>query len=75
MGVRLHNCKEITKAFGTLPLNLVECDHFYVAEGLPQPQVWLWVYEEQLRALVDSVVLAAYHCRYDGHTRHVRAIR
>src|SRR5215470_8377874 len=28
MGVRLHNCKEITKAFGTLPLNLVECGFF-----------------------------------------------
>jgi hypothetical protein len=49
--------------------------HFYVAEGLPQTQVLLWVYEDQLRAVVDSVVLAAYHCRYEGHTRHVRDIR
>ena len=49
--------------------------HFYVAEGLPQTQVLLWVYEDQLRAVVDSVVLAAYHCRYDGHTRHVRDMR
>jgi transposase InsO family protein len=48
--------------------------HFYVAEGLPQTHVLLWVYEDQLRAVVDSVVLAAYHCRYDGHTRHVRDI-
>jgi Integrase core domain len=49
--------------------------HFYVAEGLPQTQVLLWVYEDQLRAVVDSVVLAAYHCRYEGHTRHGRDIR
>jgi transposase InsO family protein len=49
--------------------------HFYVAEGLPQTQVLLWVYEEQLRAVVDSVVLADYHCHYDGHTRQVRDVR
>jgi hypothetical protein len=49
--------------------------HFYVAEGLPQTQGLLWVYEDQLRAVVDSVVLAAFHCRYDGHTRHGRDIR
>ena len=42
-----------------------------MAEGVPQTQVLLWVYEDQLRAVVDSVVLAAYHCRYDGQTRQV----
>jgi transposase InsO family protein len=49
--------------------------HFYVAEGLPQTQVLLWVYEEQLRAVMDSVGLADYHCHYDGHTRQVRDVR
>jgi transposase InsO family protein/transposase len=48
--------------------------HFYVAEGVPQTQVLLWVYEDQLRAVVDSVVLAEYHCHYDGQTRQVRDI-
>jgi hypothetical protein len=48
--------------------------HFYVAEGLPQTQVLLWVYEDQLRAVFDSVVLAEYHCRYDGQKRQVRDI-
>jgi transposase InsO family protein/transposase len=48
--------------------------HFYVAEGVPQTQVLLWVYEDQLRAVVDSVVLAEYHCRYDGQARQVRDI-
>jgi hypothetical protein len=38
---------------------------FYVEEGLPQTQVLLWVSGEQLRAVCDNVVLAAYHCRYD----------
>ena len=48
--------------------------HFHVAEGVPQTQVLLWVYEEQLRAVVDTIVLAEYHCRYDGHKRQVRDI-
>ena len=33
------------------------------------------MYEDQLRAVWDSVVLAEYHCRYDGHKRQVRDIR
>src|SRR5712691_12314059 len=48
--------------------------HFYVAEGVSQTQVLLWVYEDQLRAVWDSLVLAEYHCRYDGHKRQVRDI-
>ena len=48
--------------------------HFYVAEGVPQTQVLLWVYEDQLRAVWDSLVLAEYHCRYDGPKRQVRDI-
>jgi len=41
----------------------VESDHFYVEMGLPQTRVFLWVYGEQLRAVLDHVVLAEYHCR------------
>jgi len=37
--------------------------HFYVEQGLPKTQVLLWVYGEQLRAMLDNVVLAEYHCR------------
>ena len=37
--------------------------HFYVEMGLPQTRVFLWVYGEQLRAVLDHVVLAEYHCR------------
>jgi putative transposase len=32
--------------------------HFYVEEGLPQTQVLLWVYGEQLRAVFEDVVVA-----------------
>lgn len=39
--------------------------HFYVEQGVPHTQVLLWVSGEQLRAMLDSVVLAEYHCRYD----------
>jgi hypothetical protein len=40
--------------------------HFYVEQGLPKTQVLLWVYGEQLRAMLDNVVLAEYQGR-DNH--------
>lgn len=49
--------------------------HFYIEEGVPHTQVLLWVYGEQLRAVLDHVVLAEYHCRYDWRTHKVTAIR
>ena len=49
--------------------------HFYIEEGLPKTRVLLWVYGEQLRAVLDNVVLAEYHCRYDWRTRKVTNIR
>jgi transposase InsO family protein len=49
--------------------------HFDVEEGLPQTRVLLWVSGEQLRAAFDHVILAEYHCRYDGRDRHVKEIR
>ena len=61
-----------TKRYGCVTLHH---SHFYVAEGVPQTQVLLWVYEDQLRAVWDSLVLAEYHCRYDGPKRQVRDIR
>jgi len=42
---------------------------------VPHTQVLLWVYGEQLRAVLDNVVLAEYHCRYDWRTRKVTEIR
>ena len=49
--------------------------HFYIEEGVPHTQVLLWVYGEQLRAVLDHVVLAEYHCRYDWRTHKVTEIR
>jgi transposase InsO family protein len=49
--------------------------HFYVEAGLPQTRVFLWVYGEQLRAVLDHVVLAEYHCRYDWREHKVTDIR
>jgi Homeodomain-like domain len=49
--------------------------HFYVEAGLPQTRVLLWVYGEQLRAVLDHVVLAEYRCRYDWREHHVKDIR
>jgi transposase InsO family protein len=49
--------------------------HFYIEEGLPKTRVLLWVYGEQLRAVLDNVVLAEYHCRYDWRTQKVTGIR
>jgi transposase InsO family protein len=48
--------------------------HFYIEEGVPHTQVLLWVYGEQLRAILDHVVLAEYHCRYDWRTHKVTDI-
>ena len=39
------------------------------------PQVLLWVAGEQLRAVFENVVLAAYHCWYDWQDRKVKDIR
>jgi hypothetical protein len=49
--------------------------HFYVEEGLPKTQVFLWVYGHGLRAAFDSVVVAAYDCRYDLRAHHVKDVR
>ena len=49
--------------------------HFYVEAGLPKTRVLLWVYGEQLRAVLDHVVLAEYRCRYDWREHHVKDIR
>ncbi len=48
--------------------------HFYIEEGIPKSQVLLWVYGEQLRAVLDNVVLAEYRCRYDGQAHKVTDI-
>jgi hypothetical protein len=49
--------------------------HFYVEAGVPKTQVLLWVYGEQLRAVLDNVILAEYHCRYNWQSRKVTDIR
>jgi hypothetical protein len=49
--------------------------HFYVEAGLPKTRVLLWVYGEQLRAVLDHVVLAEYQCRYDWCEQKVTDIR
>lgn len=49
--------------------------HFYAEAGVPKTQVFLWVSGEQLRAVLDNVVLAEYHCRYDWRERQVTDIR
>jgi transposase InsO family protein len=49
--------------------------HFYVEQGLPQTQVLLWVYGNELRAVFDNVLLAEYHCHYDLRHGKVTDIR
>ena len=49
--------------------------HFYVDHGLPQKQVLLWVYGQELRAVFDNVLLAEYHCHFDLRERKVKDIR
>jgi transposase len=61
-----------TKRYGCVTLHSY---HFYVEAGLPQTQVFLWVYGEQWRAVLDHVVLAEYHCRDDWREHKVKDIR
>jgi transposase InsO family protein len=61
-----------TNGYGCVTLHSY---HFYVEQGLPQTRVLLWIYDEQLRAMFDNVVLAEYHCHYDRHTHHIQDIR
>jgi len=49
--------------------------HFYVDQGLPQKQVLLWVYGQELRAVCEHVLLAEYHCHYDLREGKVTDIR
>jgi transposase len=81
---RLYTADELTRKFSqalfprtTNPYGCVTLHsyHFYVEQGVPHTQGLLWVYGEQLRAVLDNVVLAEYHCRYDWRTRKVTEIR
>jgi hypothetical protein len=45
-----------------------------VEAGFPQTRVFLWGYGEQLRAVLDHVVLAEYHCRDDWREHKVKDI-
>ena len=64
--------RRTTNRYGCVTLHR---SHFYVEEGLPQTPVWLWVADKRLRATFDHVVLADYHCRYDGRDRRVTDVR
>jgi transposase InsO family protein len=61
-----------TNPYGCVTLHSHHC---YVEPGVPHTQVLLWVYGEQLRAMLDNVVLAEYHCRYNWRTRKVTEMR
>jgi len=61
-----------TNRYGCVTLHR---DHFYGEAGLPQTQVLLCMYGQELRAVFATVVLATYHCRYDLRDRKVTDIR
>jgi hypothetical protein len=61
-----------TNRYGCVTLH---SSHFSMEEGIPHTHVLLWVYGEELRAVLDHVVLAEYHCRYDWRSHKVTEIR
>ena len=65
-------CPRTTHRYGCVTL---QSYHFYIEQGVPKTQVLLLVYGEQLRAVLDQVILAEYHCRYEGRTHKVTEIR
>jgi hypothetical protein len=81
---RLYTTEELSQKFSRAllprPTNQHGCVtlhsyHFYVEAGVPKRRILLGVYGEQLRAVLDHVVLAEYHCRYDWRTHKVQDIR
>ncbi len=62
----------ITNRYGCVTLHSY---HFYVDQGLPQKQVLLWVYGQELRAVCEQALLAEYHCHYDLREGKVTDIR
>ena len=60
-----------TKRYGCVTLHR---SHFYVEAGVPQTPVLLWVDGAHLRAVIEQVVLAEYHCRYDWQDHQVKDI-
>jgi transposase InsO family protein len=62
----------ITNRYGCVTLHSY---HFYVDQGLPQKQVLLWVYGQELRAVCEHALLAEYHCHYDLREGKVTDIR
>ena len=61
-----------TNTYGCVSLHH---SHFYVEQGLPTTPVLLWLSGDQLRAVFENVVVAAYRCHYDWRRRHVTNIR
>jgi transposase len=60
-----------TNRYGCVTLHR---SHFYVEAGVPQTPILLWVDGTCLRAVVEQVVLAEYHCRYDWRAHQVKDI-
>jgi Integrase core domain len=65
-------CPRTTNRDGCVTL---QSYHFYIEEGIPHTQVLLWVYGEELRAVLDHVVLAEDHCRYELRRPKVTELR
>jgi transposase InsO family protein len=61
-----------TNLYGCVTLHYY---HFYVEQGVPRTPVLLWVDGDQVRAVLDNVVLAEYQCHYDWRTHTVTHIR
>jgi transposase InsO family protein len=61
-----------TNLYGCVTLHYY---HFYVEQGIPQTPVLLWVEGDQVRAVLDNVVLAEYQCHYDWRTHTVTHLR
>jgi len=60
-----------TNAYGCVMLHQF---HFYVECSLPHTQIALWLDGDQLRAVVDHVLVAEYTCHYSWRTRRITAL-
>lgn len=60
-----------TNAYGCVTLQHF---HFYVEHSLPHTRIALWLDGDQLRAVVDHVLVAEYACHYSWRTHRVTAL-
>lgn len=66
-----HMFKRITNKHGYVRLHTF---YFYVEEGLPKNKVYIWIYQNKLRAEYNNELMIEYECFYDEKNRKIQKL-